>query len=330
MYDSDIFGIEDPVTREAHTCCIMGRNREHFALAVYLGVEGFAGYAAIAAGTYGPTTPGAPPNLDFLVAQRCLMASFEDRDFLRAEDRTVIAQIGLRFRGRNAWPCFRDHTPPYFPWFLTAAHAELLTTAIAQAMDVAVRFRDDQTLLDPPDGDDQQILVRVRARSGAAWSDAWRPFPIPDPAAWIPPIFTARAPVDAERCARVRSSARSTAETWEVDCFPLPEAVQDNRGMRPYFPYTCMVVDRSSGLIVHHEILPIGRMHGDAVRAEVCAAIERLRCIPETIAVRRDMLAALLAPLAVHLGNRIACEPKLPALTAAQRELTAFFTERRR
>ena len=49
---------------------------------------------------------------------------------MEAEDRAVLKQLGLRFRGRGQWIYFRYMIPGQFPWFLDAGQAELLTSAL--------------------------------------------------------------------------------------------------------------------------------------------------------------------------------------------------------
>jgi len=109
MWDSDIFGVQNPVNGEIGYCCIMGRAREHFALAVYLGTEGLGGYLKIRSGEVDASS------IDALHLQKCLMASFEDREFLQQEDFQIITRLGLKFRGRDSWPLFRSYRPGYFP-----------------------------------------------------------------------------------------------------------------------------------------------------------------------------------------------------------------------
>jgi hypothetical protein len=168
MYDSDVFGVQDPASGEIGYCCIMGNLGEMFALALYLGSEGLESYMRVA------SEPPLDPFEVFeeIMLQKCLMASFGSRDTLKKEDRQVIKRLGLKFRGRTAWPLFRSYRPAYHPWHLTADEARFLTLALQQAREVCLRFKEDPTLFDPPN--DELWFVRVPEET-RRWTSSSRP-----------------------------------------------------------------------------------------------------------------------------------------------------------
>src|SRR5437773_9231029 len=164
MWDSDQFGVQDPESGEIGYCCVMGRLGEHYALAVYNGSEGLAGLWRMREA--GPRAYRDPAEV--LSWQNCLMASFEDRSMLNKRDLDTIKALGLKFRGRNAWPQFRSYRPGYAPWYLTTPEARFLTLCLRQAMEVATRFREQPDLL-PEVGPQGPYLVRVPEKQGDQW-----------------------------------------------------------------------------------------------------------------------------------------------------------------
>src|SRR4051794_23060484 len=164
MWDGDVFGVQDPESGRIGYCCVMGRLGEHYALAAYNGSEGLAGLWKMREA--GPRAYRDPAEV--LSWQDCLMASYEDRSFLHKRDLETIKALGLKFRGRNAWPEFRSYRPGYQPWFVTAAEARFLTLCLQQSLEVATGFHEQPALLREV-GPQGPYLVRVPEQQGEQW-----------------------------------------------------------------------------------------------------------------------------------------------------------------
>ena len=136
MYDSDLFGVQDPESGEVGYCCILGAAGQVFGLAVYLGDEGLKGYFKGLEWADNPTD-----GEDILHFKKCFLLSFENRSGLETPDFEVIKGLGLQFQGRNAWPLFRYYEPGYHPWYLTADQVRYLTLCLEQANEVVLRFK---------------------------------------------------------------------------------------------------------------------------------------------------------------------------------------------
>jgi len=310
MYDSDLFGVQDPVSGEIGYCCIMGNLGELFALAVYLGSEGLEGYLKIQAGEI---LPG--DTMEALTVQKCLMASFEDRGDLKKRDLQVIKELGLKFRGRNAWPLFRSYRPGYHPWYLTAREAVYLTLALEQAKEVALRFREDPELLTP--AKENHCLVRVPERAGRGWR--WRD-------EWLEPAPPEREepvvePPDEALLDEIRKRALVHRGTWEMDLFYFPGAVKE--GERPYYPQMLLWVNHHSGFILGFDMAKPGE-YGLGFAQRFAELVEDLRFLPQEVWVRREETFALLEPLAEGLGIELKWVERLPALEEAQDSLFEF------
>lgn len=235
MYDSNIFGVKDPVSGEIGYCCIMGAIGEHYALGLYLGSEGLYGLSSILSGDFSESQDEAM----FILS--CLMASFEDRKYLKKQDLQQIKTLGLKFRGRNEWPLFRNYSPGFFPWYLKSDEVSFLTVALKQAMNVSLRFKKDPGLLVHSSVDHHLVRVPDKPGENIIWKDRWL-----EPSSLkmedIPVISVEETTLN--RLIKARLQRRGI---WEVDFFYVPTVLREKEE-RPYYPYMSLVVDHDSSV----------------------------------------------------------------------------------
>lgn len=310
MWDADMFGVRNPETGEIAYCSIMGRLGEHFALAACEGSEGLAGLWRMREGDF--DTP-----VDMLMYQKCLMASFEDRNQLQKPDLDQIKALGLKFRGRNAWPQFRSYLPGYQPWYLTGPQARFLTLVLQQALDVTERFREDPTLL-PEATPNGKYLVRER-RADGSWQDA---YVVPEP---VSPKAAVAAPLDEITTARAQrlTSLPKTRGTLEMDFFTMPGAVKGENGGRPYFPYVLLAADPASGMILNTDIVKPDDLPS-ALAHSLLDIVEQVGRLPAKVLVGQEEALTILQPVGNLLGIQISKVRRLRAIEEARNDLSAF------
>jgi hypothetical protein len=312
MADNDIFGVQNPETGEVGYCCVMGQAGEFFALGVYLGSEGLKTHMQIQSGQ----APDDP--IETLMTQKCLMASFEDREMVEKEDREVMKQLGLKFRGRNAWPLFRSYRPGYHPWFVTAEEARFLTLALQQTLEVAPRFKANPRLLAPSRG---KYLVRVPERSGDGWTwhdERLAPAPLQASEKSAP-----GAVVDAARLQHLQETAAPTTGILEMDFAYSPTPVKEKGDERPYYPYLVMAADHDSGFVLNVDLVP-PRELPSRFAENLLGILENMQKLPREVRVRSAEAFALLEPVTAPLKVRLKTVRRLDALDAAREELAMF------
>jgi hypothetical protein len=305
MTEDEVFGVRNPETGQIGYVSIMGMRGEHLALGVYLGSEGLDGFWRMERGE-------EQDNPTFLLEVPQLQASFEDRDVLDDKDRQVIKALGLKFRGRQSWPWFRSYVPGYLPWFVTPEEARFLTRALQQALDVTRRLEENPSLLEPPRRG--QYLVRTPTEPG--WVDEWVSPP--------PPPVHPQPPPDQKRLATLRKQFPVQRFSLQVDLFAMPASIKEKDDPRPYMPYSLMVVEAQSGLIVGTELMapkPSLETVWTQTPARFLDAVTRLGRLPSQIAVRNERIQDLLAPTAAGLGIQIKVSRRLPALDQARTAL---------
>ena len=152
--EEDLFGVRDPWTGEIGWCVIVGSLGEFPGLVVYRGDRGYKAYA--------DAISGRKLSFERAIELDVLTASFGERKELSRQDVQVIKDLGLTFRGRKQWPCFRSQHSWRLPWYLTSHEARFLAIALLESIRVAVRIGGDEPLRVKRAG---KILVRELSAS---------------------------------------------------------------------------------------------------------------------------------------------------------------------
>jgi len=310
--ETDVFGIQNPETEELGFVSIMGLLGEHLALALYLGAEGLQAF-------WHWEDTGTPPEDPFHVPLH-MQASFEDRGELTKKDRGVIKKLGLKFRGSQAWPMFRSYHPGFLPWYLEAQEARFLAYALEQAVDVALRFKQDPHILTPGEWD--SYLVRV-PRKGKRRVLVWE-----DKVVTVPPVEPDPIPISVS-VAQIEAVKRLPRDqrVVEMDLFVAPVRIQQ-RGTRPYMPYMLLSVDRASGLILAYKLFEAEetpQQTWSLVPASVLQQIETMKAVPSRLLVGSPLLLHLVQALADDLGLPVELTNHLPNLARARKSLQQHF-----
>ncbi len=308
MFENQVFGVQDPLDHTLGFISVMGTLGEHFAVAVYLGSKGLSGFMAMQ-----NAGPNISPEMVLEVPQ--LQASFESRDDLEKEDREVMKQLGLKYRGANNWPMFRSYRPGFFPWMINADEARLLTLALQQLLDVAPRLRQNPGMIHQA-GSANFLIRKARQESGRfVWEDHFEPLPPPAPTEI--PIPIEKHHLDALEGARIIENV------LQVDLFMLPMPTRE-KGERPYFPYQLLIVDKDSGYILHQDLFPpeptLEAMWGQVI-VRMVEFFGAQKVIPGQIEISSDLLMQLFQPLTKELDIKLKQKKKLPALERAKKEM---------
>ena len=313
MYDSDIFGVQNPQNGEIGYCCVMGNLGEVFGIAVYLGSSGLEGYKKMQSGQIQMGDP------DLMHIQNCLMASYDDKNHLEKEDLQVINQLGLKFKGRNAWPSFRNYKPGYYPWFLNRNEVLYLTQVLEQAKDVCLRFLDNKNLLHPPKNNLYLTRVPEKSATGLTWRDEWlKPAPLPKDR----PFETV---INEVQLKRIKKSAKSSDQVWEVDFFFAPSPIMEKE--RPYFPYVTCALEQRSGLMLGVKIMPLSE-YQKGFQDNFLSFIEKAKIIPAKVLVRKEEALKLLEPFGSELNFKLGLAKVLPRVDEARAGMMEYFSLR--
>lgn len=311
MSETDMFAVQHPESGQLGFVSVMGRAGEHFGVAVYLGSDGLAGFMMLQ-----EARGAVSPEVFFMIPQ--LQASFEDREMLTSEDRAVIKSLGLKFRGRNAWPWFRSMRSGFAPWYLEAAEARFLTHALEQVLDLAPRFEMDDSLVLVRS--DNAMLVRkpVSTARGVTWEDSFQQITLDDKG-------TGTFYLDVQLLEQL-SKMPAQKLTIEMDVFMLPQPIQEGKS-RPFFAYNLLLVEGRSGYILGTEMMYVKTTLEEmwtGVPEIVLRELVRINVKPAVIKTRPGPLHDLLAPIASEIGVSLQMSRHLRYLDEAMESLFRF------
>ena len=309
LYDSDVFGVVDPITGQTGYCCVMGALGQVFALCIYRGSEGLEIYRRMQVGEVSLESD------DVVALQNCLLGEFEDRAALEKEDLAIIKSLGLKCRGRKAYPVFRSYLPGYGDWFLTEGEAKFLGLAFDAAIDFVALFRAQPDILRRHSpGRYLVYLSRNGVESLQSWTTSWQaPDPLPDK-----PILS--KPVPREFLSEIVSRKPARTAAWEVGSFIMPNARITDRD-RPYYARILLALHCQSGIILASNTIPSFEDENVALRDFIVSTIRNFQLLPEEIRVCSAKLAELLKPIAAPLGITASLRKKLPGLLEVRRSM---------
>ncbi len=311
MEEGDLFGVQNPEIDELGFVSVMGQLGEHLAVSVYLGAEGLYRFWEM---QY--AWPYLEPEMLLNTPQ--LQASFEDRNDLHKQDRDVIKQLGLKYRGQQAWPQFQSYAPGMAPWFLTAVEARFLRHALEQTVALAPRLQHDPDLLSADHEEEYLIRVPQMEKGKLVWHDEVRKVPPPEPKEF-------RLPMDPAAMAHLEELPQTMAIV-DVDFFWMPAPIGE-RGQRPYYPYTLLLLEPSTGMVLGAETVVADPTPEDmwaAVPMRLVQTLANINLKPKTIRVFSPDLAQFLRPLADRFGWDLKVEESLPQLENAKASLIGY------
>lgn len=315
MHEEAIFGVRDPESGELGFCSVTGELGEHLALITYQGERGLGSYCAARAAIQTATGHLQEQEAGYLLLETPqLQASFEDRNTLRPLDRQVIKDLGLRFRGRQAWPWFRVFAPGRTPWFVTAPQARFLTVMLEQALIVAQSVLE----IDIPPIEWLEVIplpvkvdLPVRTQEEGVWLLRQETVE--------PRYLQVQLENDAEALADWRRKLPLRKMQLQVHLPLMPANIWEG-DPPPYFSYLLLAVDAQSGFILKSDLM-LARPTLAEMLAEIpdrlLKIFQQLKFRPQEVQVVSSRLYDLLALHLGQLGVMLTAHDELPALEDA-------------
>ncbi|MFC4776319.1 DUF6930 domain-containing protein [Paenibacillus sp. GCM10023252] len=312
MDSAQVFGVQDPDSDRINYCCVMGSGGEMFGIAVYPGTSGLLQFMATLSGDL----------VEPEYTQHAYMLSLDNREDLSNEEYALMKELGLKFRGKHAWPTFRLYEPGYYPWMLQEDRdLRLMTTAIQQSLAMAKEVKPDSEAMTAPQG--RMIPTRVSQRSEDG-SLSWRT-ELVEPAPQEEDVILP-APVNELRLAKLKKKLTGQGGAWEVGCFYMPSPVME--GDRPYYPIIFLVADQNSGQVLHVDVNDNKTEMASVVQEEFLELLEQAGMIPSSLMAVDERIFRYLHPVIAALQLPCYLAKELPVLSEVKKGIFRSLTGR--
>lgn len=314
MEDGDIFAVQDPLSRQNFFCSILGGAGSEFGLVAYRGYGGFKVLNQMLMADDESQLSALAEDLIFV--QDALSCTFDDRESLDKSDLAVIRRLGLKYRGRNEWPCFRDYTPGMVPWFLTESQCVTLTHILEQALVVVFECKKAGTsdiLFGPKD----ELTLRFsrKTANGFEWSGRFMTDTAESEAALEIEL------TDQVLIQKLKKLPAQKRKSWELDRFYLPASVNDRD--RPYFPEMVAIVDHETGTALNAEMVEANapqQMTAD----HLIDVLLNSGTKPRRILVKQEKIAILLGRFCEQIGLELRMTGSLPRISELRQGFLEF------
>lgn len=298
LTNGHIVGVQNPDSGEIGYCCVMGNGGEMFGLAMYPGTQGLNYLLRMFSGELYE---------DPMYTQYCMLLAFDNREELRPVEYKQIKQLGLSFRGRNAWPTFRMYEPGFVAGQLTTGEqVEFFTVVLQQVVEVAKQYKSNPDQL--IEKEHQQFLVRVPSKNNEEneWSNQWI-----EPDVSESRRLQMNVSIDELRLAKLKNSIQDTKGVWEVDYFFIPTPIDE--GDRPYFPVVCVIADHVSGQIMQFGLTKISNIQEELIE-RFLQLVENFGVLPQEILINNEKISFILESILQKLNIPVFLTDGLPAL----------------
>lgn len=316
LYDSDLFGIEDPETGDITIASVLGANKEVFALHLHRPPQGFDFWRQ----AFQEPNGMSPDSI--LLKSSIIEVEFRNKKDLEEPDLQLYERLDAPKPGKGSrkWALFRNYRPRAMPWFPKPDHLPLLL----RGMQLTMRYLDLMAASPEPDDfllsnlAEGTLPKRLRVFQLRQGQD-------PDhPKSWA----LNDLPIDWESCGTKESpylpsefevqqlaNLPRTPIHWELGAIHFPNPVMTEDG--PVIPLLAVALDTSL------EAPPIPYMTGDLDVSPTQAIWNCLKeralesgGLPNEIHVSTDAAEATLAELRKTAGIQVIRQEQMELLNS--------------
>ena len=282
-----MFGVMRPGDGLIGYVCILGNAGEVFGINAYLGPRSLCGYLKVLSGEI------YKESLEMMSSQHCISLTYEeDESYLDKRDKSVLKELCIDSKSKNALPFFRTYIPGYYPWYLTEDEVEFFEIILEQSINICKRFKHERNLFETDKGSYYFVRVPFKSSSSTLWKDKFI-----EAESYREKWEDAQ--INEVKLKKILKKCPQRKGLWEIGCDFFPLRIKDGKS-RPYMPLVFLGIDATTGEILGYGMSGL-RKQNLLVAEEILNLVGKLNTIPETLIVSNRNLKKILAPLSERL-----------------------------
>lgn len=234
IYSNDYIRIDFPDDNNYY-CTIMGKLGNCIGLAIYQDEDGFADLCSL-------TDEAEHELVKFLgLDQSCISFYMGNRDEVPNQQKKIIKELGLKYRGNGNWPYFLEFKKAFVPYHINEEQA-LLTKVMKRLMDIMINYRNKK--IDVKFDEDELIYAHYDNNN---W--IYEPMCVEYIDKFCPIELCNK-----EILSKLEHSSKNN-HNLIMDLVYLDTSFNEKEFDRPIKPRLFMVLDETSQMIIHHDLL---------------------------------------------------------------------------
>ncbi|MYL35139.1 hypothetical protein GLW08_03980 [Pontibacillus yanchengensis] len=216
--DHQVIAIENPSEWQEDFgqfsfCSILGKSGQEFGVAIYFGAQGLREMDKILKGQFEEEDTYEMQNL---------LVTFVDKEELTKRDYEEIKEQQLTFRGENQWPQLRSFLPTYHPWYVDEKEKKHVNYILSVLLELLRSDIDEKEIATKP----PEYFAILEATGG---------FEVSTLIAHVEDVKYDHTLYLAQEEIEPLKFQKRLDEPMRLDQFFLPDPVQEENGVRPYY-----------------------------------------------------------------------------------------------
>jgi len=247
LRDEDFITIQLPGRDEPVYCSVIGAGGKCFGIGIYPGNEALTRRLRMI------HAPEGEPSFVHMFMQTCVNCYFGDREELSNEERALLKELGVKYRGRGQWIYFRSHREGYDAQPLSKKEAALTIDILQNLYMVLRAYLEGRIKVDFEKG---ETLLRWRDKKK---KDLWYCAAVPWPDEFSFAVETYE--IDNENFLAEMNAIKKTKQVLELDWIYFPftmsalfSSLIHSREVSRY-PLCFCVADADAGRTIYRKML---------------------------------------------------------------------------